>query len=119
MAKCNLATADAITQASRVHNRLRFERVCCIQRSGIQRKQAYRTIDWEAAKRDPSVIEKAPPPWMTDHSPEAYARQHFDECAACLQRGERFKNANVPHDFVYTPTRLVDLDPSLQVLEKE
>lgn len=54
---------DGIPIATRVHNTLRLDRVSFIQQIGFKRRHAYYNLDWEAVKKDPSIVASEPAKW--------------------------------------------------------
>ena len=105
----NRVSVGAISEGVRVHNMLRLDRVSCIQQRGVQRRQAYRNMDWEAVARDPRNVYNPPENWQVKHAPEEYARERFDECLECMRTGKEFRNTNVPEGFKHYPWKIKDL----------
>ncbi|KAL8677814.1 MAG: hypothetical protein Q9186_005794 [Xanthomendoza sp. 1 TL-2023] len=99
-----------IPTATRIHNTLRLERVSFIQQVGFKRRHAYYNIDWEAVKKDPSIVAMEPQKWLYEHDPEKYARERFEECRDCLETGKIFVNTNKPEHYTFTPWTVADLE---------
>lgn len=101
---------DGIATATRVHNTLRLDRVSFIQQIGFKRRHAYYNLDWEAVKKDPSIVANVPAKWQYEHDPEKYATDRFEECCNCLMTGKVFKNTNVPEHYTFKPWTIKDLE---------
>lgn len=101
---------DGIPTAARVHNTLRLDRVSFIQQLGFKRRHAYYNLDWEAVKKDPSIVAAEPAKWQYEHNPEKYAMDRFEECRDCLETGKAFKNTNVPEHYTFEPWTVKDIE---------
>ena len=101
---------DGIPIATRVHNTLRLDRVSLIQQVGFKRRHIYYNLDWEAVKKDPSIVASEPAKWQYEHDPEKYATDSFEECRHCLETGKTFKNTNVPDYYTFEPWTVKDMD---------
>ncbi|KAI9712181.1 MAG: hypothetical protein M1828_001742 [Chrysothrix sp. TS-e1954] len=102
--------SEGIPMAVRVHNTLRLERVSFIQQLGFKRRHVYYNIDWEAVKKDPSIVAAEPAPWQYKHNPEQYALDRFEECRTCLETGTPFKNTNMPEHYKFEPWTVKDME---------
>ena len=100
---------DGIPTATRVHNTLRLDRVSLIQQLGFKRRHAYYNLDWEAVKKDPSIVAIEPAKWQYEHDAEKYAMDRFEECRNCLKTGKAFKNSNVPEHYTFEPWTVKDM----------
>ena len=103
----------AMPMGARVHNKLRLDRVSCLQKYGVQRRNAFRNVDWEAAKTDTRKVAFGPPKWQTEHDPAVYAEEQFDSCKESLLTGVQFGNTNVAPGYVHQPWRVDEIVDSL------
>ncbi|KAL8665037.1 MAG: hypothetical protein Q9202_002593 [Teloschistes flavicans] len=99
-----------IPTASRVHNTLRLDRVSFIQQIGFKRRHNYYNINWDAARKDPSIVAAEPAKWQYQHNAEQYAKDSFEECRNCLETGKKFKNTNCPEHYTFEPWTVKDLE---------
>ena len=93
---------DAIPDATRVHNLLRFERVSCLQAFGVVNRDKRNTNSSRSAggsKGTQTVNGR----WILDHEPEVYARENYSAALAHIRHGAEFKNTNTPPGMVYIP----------------
>lgn len=94
------AGKENLSDATKVHSLLRFERVSCLQAFGIQ----------NAHKRDTSKHEDTAGArivhfgtWILEHDPEKYALENYESALEHLKSGTPFKNTNTPPGMVYKP----------------
>lgn len=99
-----------IPEATRIHNKLRVDRVSCIHEVGFRRRKAYYNVDWDAVKRDVRVVASEPPSWISAHDPEKYARSNYVACREHLVNGTDFKNTNVPEDYVFRQVPIEEME---------
>ena len=99
-----------VPTAARVHNTLRLDRVSLMQQIGFKRRHVYYNVDWEAVKKDPSIVVSEPAPWQYEHDPDQYAMERFEECCSCLETGKAFKNTNVPENYTFEPWTVNDME---------
>ncbi|KAF2111966.1 hypothetical protein BDV96DRAFT_498191 [Lophiotrema nucula] len=95
---------DGAPLGTRIYNKLRYERVSCIQKMAFVNAQTLNasTADWDAIKQDPKAIRIRFPKWVFRHDPEAYAYEKYGLAFAHDIGGAEFKNTNFPpgHHFV-------------------
>ncbi|KAK3720356.1 hypothetical protein LTR37_003767 [Vermiconidia calcicola] len=65
--------------ATKVHNRLRYERISCAQKMSFVNTQQHHFTDWSAIASNPSMIRTQFPKWVWDHDPEEYAYRKYGE----------------------------------------
>ena len=87
----------------------RFQRTSIIQHVGFVNREELGKAELEEYK-DPSgdkgFFDQGK--WTWGHNAEEYAREHYDPCAAHLQRntGEAYPNTNLPPGHKYEPWSL-------------
>ncbi|EED22801.1 monoxygenase, putative [Talaromyces stipitatus ATCC 10500] len=123
LAKClRIAGKDNIAEATRVHTKLRFERVSCLQKVGIYNQATQygqRGDDNQLTgelKPMPKYLRALMAPWVVEHDPEEYAAEKYHEALAALKNGTPFQNTNIPRGHVYKPWNFEEL---LKVVEDE
>lgn len=105
-----------IPLAVKVHCKLRFERVDCIQLLGFINQFKRQKPDFEKIRENPELVKLSFAPWIWDHDPEAYAVESWGKVVQSFVDGkEGWRNTNVPPGFEY---RKWTLDDMLR-LEKE
>ncbi|KAJ8610410.1 hypothetical protein MRB53_038572 [Persea americana] len=103
LAAC-LSVAGNISEATQVHNLLRFQRVSCLQAFGVVNSGKHRSA--YESRRDKQMSPKNQvhvSRWMIDHGPEQYALQNFDKASDHLKNGTAFVNTNIPPGMLYRP----------------
>lgn len=88
-----------ISDATRVHNLLRFERVSFVQAMGVARRHSKAAASDTAKAKQPPV----PGSWLFDHDPEEYVEENFESALAHLRDGTPFRNTNRPTKVDYRP----------------
>src|SRR5690606_30484892 len=68
-----------IPRALMAHEKIRYERVGSIQKTGESTRDLWHKTDWEAARKDPKVIEFPRPEWIFGFDAEGHAEEVFDE----------------------------------------
>jgi 2-polyprenyl-6-methoxyphenol hydroxylase-like FAD-dependent oxidoreductase len=89
--------------ATKVHGKLRFERVSLLQQSGFVHRKFMHHVDLDAAEADPGIITMSHPEWVWGHDPVDYAVQNYAQAERHVLEGAEFQNTNVPPGFVYQP----------------
>ncbi|KAJ4399524.1 hypothetical protein N0V91_009349 [Didymella pomorum] len=95
--------------ATKVHNRLRFERVSCAQKLGFNNREIFHNTDWSDAAANTKVMKKMVGDWITYHDPEVYAYENYHKCAENLAQGTPFDNTNIPPGYTYRPWTVREL----------
>ncbi|KAI8946936.1 FAD/NAD(P)-binding domain-containing protein [Xylaria longipes] len=107
----SLATCLRIAQkgnervATRVHNKLRFERVSTIQKFGVLTRSSMHNIDLELAKEEPETLRNmlVMPEWIWGHDPVQYALDNYEQVEQHILKGTPFHNTNLPQGYTYEP----------------
>lgn len=102
---------EAIPNATRVHNLLRFERVSCLQAFGVVNREKSRGgPPKDRSKTIPSNKKDGHASrWILGHNPAQYALDNYHQALAHLELGTEFKNTNVPPGMIYAPWTIDDL----------
>ncbi|RAK95030.1 FAD-dependent oxidoreductase [Aspergillus ibericus CBS 121593] len=86
--------------ALRVHNRLRFVRVSCLQKLGLINRKTY-TRAPSKGNFTPKGIENLMAEWIWNHNPEEYAEENYNKVLDHLQLGTPFQDTNIPRGHIY------------------
>ncbi|PWY89450.1 FAD/NAD(P)-binding domain-containing protein [Aspergillus sclerotioniger CBS 115572] len=105
---------DEIPWALRIHNRLRFVRVSCLQKLGLINQKGYSQA-LSKGDHTPKGIQYLTAEWIWGHNPETYAEEHYNKVLDHLQQGTRFQDTNIPPGHVY---RDWTIDEILSQLER-
>ncbi|KAF5688103.1 hypothetical protein FCIRC_2077 [Fusarium circinatum] len=91
LATClQLAGKSQAANATKVYNKLRFQRVSCGQKMGFVNQQLKQHTDWDAIMKNPALIRSRYPKWVWSHDPEAYAYEKFAE--ALTHVGHKYRH---------------------------
>ncbi|TRX95761.1 hypothetical protein FHL15_003315 [Xylaria flabelliformis] len=91
--------------ATKVHNKLRFERVATIQKFGFMTRSSLHTIDLKLAREKPEILRDmlVMPEWIWGHDPVHYALGNYKEAEQHILEGAPFHNSNLPQGYTYEP----------------
>ncbi|KAI0455921.1 FAD/NAD(P)-binding domain-containing protein [Xylaria acuta] len=94
---------ERLNWATKVHAKLRYQRVSVIQRFGIVNRHKLHHIDMSLLDEGGNPFENAfhLGRWIWQHNPEDYAREQFTAALDHLQTGTPFENTNLPKGHVY------------------
>ncbi|KAJ5156319.1 hypothetical protein N7492_009122 [Penicillium capsulatum] len=102
LAAClQVAGKENVQWATRVHNKLRFERVTCLQKLGIINHQSRHRSNNPSPSQARIIGLTAA--WIWEHDPERYAVEKYSAALAYLREGSAFQNTNIPRGYVYRP----------------
>ncbi|KAJ5570611.1 uncharacterized protein N7459_010041 [Penicillium hispanicum] len=102
-----IAGRENIPWATRVHNKLRFERVSCFQKVGVLNHEARnRSANANASQAKIVGLTGA---WIWRHNPEQYAMENYHQALSHLSDGTAFQNTNIPPGHVYRPWTIGEL----------
>lgn len=87
--------------STKVHNKLRFERVSALQKGGFANRQLMHHIDLDAAEAKPELITMSLPGWIWKQNPAKYAMDNYAAVEAHLTTGSPFENTNGPPGVKY------------------
>ncbi|PSN64201.1 FAD/NAD(P)-binding domain-containing protein [Corynespora cassiicola Philippines] len=95
--------------ATKVFNKLRFERVACAQKQGFKNREHLHKADLEFLKQHPEVLTSVYNNWMTTHNAEQYAYDNYVACASHIKNGTPFENSNGVPGYKYKPWTVEEL----------
>ncbi|KAJ5088739.1 hypothetical protein N7456_012355 [Penicillium angulare] len=100
LAAClQLGGKDNVHWATRVHNKLRVERVHCLQLLGVLNHEMRGvSADAQPSQAKPVGLLGS---WIWNHNPEQYAIDNYENALACLTDARPFSNTNTPPGYVY------------------
>ncbi|CAH0004297.1 unnamed protein product [Clonostachys byssicola] len=87
--------------ATRVHTKLRFERVSLIQKLGFQNRHAVTRINLEQATPNEASSWFDMPEWIWRHNPAEYALEKFAGAEKSVLLDAPFENTNLPPGYKY------------------
>lgn len=111
-AEClRIAGKDDVPLATKVHNKLRFQRTSILQQTGVVNREELHFADTEYSRQEDEKKEFdvgffRMGRWVWSHNPETYARDNYEACLASITEGAVFTNTNLPPGHVYEPWTL-------------
>ncbi|KAI1270553.1 FAD/NAD(P)-binding domain-containing protein [Xylariaceae sp. FL1019] len=89
--------------ATKVHNKLRFERVSTIQRFGVITRSVLHRVDLDAVRKHPEVLKEqmTMPEFIWGHDPVQYAIDNYAAAEKHITEGADFENTNLPPGYKY------------------
>ncbi|ETI19892.1 hypothetical protein G647_08907 [Cladophialophora carrionii CBS 160.54] len=106
LASClHVAGRNNVAIATKVHNRLRYERVSCAQKMSFVNTQQHHFTDWNAIAENPKLIRTRFPSWVWKHDPEEYAYKKYGEgFLHVISNGKSpLQNTNYPPGHTHKP----------------
>jgi len=89
MAAClDRAGKEKVTEAVRVWERIRYERVHNIQKTGVVTREQWHKADWDKIWKDPKSIHLKREEWILNFDPEEDAYRSYDAVRDRLEKGE-------------------------------
>jgi len=76
-----------VPTAVRTHERIRYERVKAVQKTGETTRDMWHKVDWQAVKKDPASIQFPRQDWIMEHDVEKHAEEVYDEVARDVAKG--------------------------------
>lgn len=77
-----------VPQAVRAHERIRYERVKAVQKTGETTRDLWHKVDWAAVKEDPASVQMPRLEWILEHDTEKHAEEVYEEVAAQVANGK-------------------------------
>lgn len=90
MAAClDRAGKEKVTEAVRVWERIRYERVHKIQKTGVMTREQWHKADWDKIWKDPESIHLKREEWILNFDAEEDAYKSYDKVREKLEKGEQ------------------------------
>lgn len=70
---------DKVPEAVRAHEKIRYERVRDVQKTGETTRDMWHKVDWEDVKKNPESIQFPRQEWILTHDTEKHAEEGFDK----------------------------------------
>jgi hypothetical protein len=86
------AGKDNVPLAVRVYERIRYDRVRKVQKTGESTRDRWHKADWDAVKKDPSKVHIPREDWILKHDSAKYAEDNFDRVAEEIKQGKTLKD---------------------------
>lgn len=90
------AGKDNIPLAVRVYERIRYDRVRRVQKTGESNRDMWHKADWDAVKKDPSKVQLPREAWILQHDCRQFAEDNFDRVAEEIRQGRTLKDFEDP-----------------------
>ncbi|CAK7227433.1 hypothetical protein SCUCBS95973_006541 [Sporothrix curviconia] len=114
MAIClELAGKDQIPLALKTTQAIRYKRASLMQQIGIETRDGWHKTDWEAVRKDTSLLEMPRPSWIFSHDCQEYAYREYGKASECVRQGVPYVPHNIPTEGAYH--RQMDFRPPSNV----
>ncbi|KAI5920708.1 FAD binding domain protein [Camillea tinctor] len=110
VASClQIAGKGAVPLALRVHNLMRFERVCCAQKLGFRNREMFHKTNWDGVEENPESVSQFAGDWLGRHHVEQYVYDNYGKAAHSVVMGTPFVNTNSVPGFKFRPWTVKEL----------
>lgn len=75
-----------VAQAVRTHEKIRYERVKAVQKTGETTRDMWHKVDWENVKKNPESVQFPRQEWILQHDTEKHAEEMYDQVSAQVQQ---------------------------------
>ena len=90
------AGKDNVPLAVRVYERIRYDRVRRVQKTGESTRDMWHKADWDEVKKDPSKVQLPREDWILKHDSRQFAEDNFDRVAEEIKQGRTLKDFDEP-----------------------
>lgn len=70
----------------KVFERIRYERVKAVQKTGKSTRNMWHKADWVEVRKNPESMKRKREPWSLDHDAKRFAEKKYDEEVEILKR---------------------------------
>ncbi|KAK2612041.1 hypothetical protein QQS21_002006 [Conoideocrella luteorostrata] len=109
LAECLRLGQNDLGWATKVHNKLRYQRTSILQKTGFINREEIQHLDVAAIERGEGTGDLAHSKqgkWAWGHNAELYARDNFQKCLNHMKEGTAFEATNIPPGHVFEPWNL-------------
>lgn len=97
LAAClDLAGREKVTEAMRVWERIRYERVHKVQATGVQTREQWHKADWDIIWQDPTLLHLKREEWILNFDAEENAYKEYKKVRASLDEGVDPASNSIP-----------------------
>ena len=96
LAVCLEKCGGDVQQAIRAYEKIRFERVCRAQGTGVSTREQWHKADWEKIRKDPESLHLKREAWLLNHDAEMHASEVYAETVASLGQRETKQKIALP-----------------------
>jgi len=86
------AGKNNVPLAVRVYERIRYDRVRRVQKTGESTRDMWHKADWDAVKKNPDLIKLPREDWILKHDSRQFAEDNFDRVAEEVRQGRTLKD---------------------------
>lgn len=86
------AGKDKVPLGLRVYERIRYDRVRRVQKTGESTRDMWHKADWDAVKKDPTKVQLPRDDWILKHHCRQYAEDNFNRVAEEIREGRLLKD---------------------------
>ncbi|TVY43407.1 FAD-dependent monooxygenase [Lachnellula occidentalis] len=98
-----------IAWASKIHNKLQFQRVSCLQLNGFINHQRQNNTNFEVIGEDGDSFKSYIGKWALAHDPDKYAYDNYGKVLNYLLSGAPFRSTNIPPGYTHKPWTIQEM----------
>lgn len=83
-----------IPPAIKVYERIRYDRVCRVQKTGESTRDMWHKADWDAVKKDPTQVQLPREDWILKFDSRKFAEENWERVAEEVRRGRTLKDCD-------------------------
>ncbi|KAH8898297.1 putative monooxygenase [Thozetella sp. PMI_491] len=107
-----------ISRATKIHNKLRFQRVACVQLIGFINHQRQNNTDFDVIDPKGDSFKSTVGMWCFSHNPEEYAYANYGKVLHHLVSGADFQSTNIPPGYTYRPWSIQEMFDTIRKGQK-
>lgn len=88
------AGKQGVSGAVRTYERIRYDRVKAVQKTGETTRDIWHKADWDKVAQNPESIQMPREDWIFKHDAEKHAEDIFDEVFQSVARGKENSNGD-------------------------
>lgn len=80
----DISGRDRVTDAVKVYEKIRYERVHKIQATGVTTRESWHKADWNAIWKDPTLLHLSRPAWILNFDAEEDTYESYEKVKSSL-----------------------------------
>jgi 2-polyprenyl-6-methoxyphenol hydroxylase-like FAD-dependent oxidoreductase len=85
-------------QAVRAYEKIRYERVCRAQGTGVSTREQWHKADWDKIRKNPESLHLKREAWLLDFDAETHAYKVYDEAVASIEQKKPLEVDTAHHE---------------------
>jgi len=98
LAVCFEKCGGNVQEAVRAYEKIRYERVCRAQGTGVSTREQWHKADWDKIRKDPESLHLKREAWLLNFDAESHAYAVYDESVAQLGQKKTTEDTTMLHE---------------------